>query len=267
VSFRHIGASFALIAALAGAAGSARAQEDADQALSGRHKAFSSPQHFDAEVRISPFKPDVDGDPALHGATPYAQAFGTGPRILFGLEFDWQALRIPHFGTIGPGVAVGYTAISGLAQFTQPHGPNMTTTSGETTSLNIYPFDGMAVLRVDALWREVGIPLEPYLKAGIGWSLWRASNTLGTSVYVDPTTNKSVSGTGGSIGTHFALGLGFNLNVLDQYAAKGFDEAMGVNNTYLFAEWTREDLLGLGIQSDPLRVGGTSWTFGLSFEF
>jgi hypothetical protein len=42
---------------------------------------------------------------------------------------------------------------------------------------------------------------------------------------------------------------------------------MGVNGTYLFAEWTREDYDGLGLQSDPLRVGGTNWTFGLAFEF
>jgi hypothetical protein len=40
-----------------------------------------------------------------------------------------------------------------------------------------------------------------------------------------------------------------------------------VNNTYAFAEYTRADLDGLGIQSDPLRVGGQSWTFGLAFEF
>jgi hypothetical protein len=42
---------------------------------------------------------------------------------------------------------------------------------------------------------------------------------------------------------------------------------VGVNNTYAFAEYTRADLDGLGIQSDPLRVGGQSWTFGLAFEF
>lgn len=262
--------SFAFVAALTatvGATGVARAQQDTEDVLQGRHKKFGSPQHFAAEIRVSPFKPDVDSDPALQGATPYFTSFGSNYRVLVAAEFDWQALRIPHFGTLGPGVAVGYTAMSGPAHFKTPHGPTMTTISGETTSLDIYPLDAMAVLRVDALWREVGIPFEPYVKAGMGWSLWRATNTVGTSVYVDPTTGKSVSGTGSSLGVHFALGIGFNLNVLDEYAAKGFDESMGVNGTYLFAEWTREDLAGLGIQSDPLRVGGTSWTFGLSFEF
>jgi hypothetical protein len=245
--------------------GVANAQTVSGEALGGRHRSFESPQHFAAEVRFSPFTPAIDSDPALNGAKPYEKVFGSSPRLLFSAEFDWQALRIPHFGTLGPGVAAGYTAMNANAQFTTPQ--NGTMTSGETTSLQIFPFDAMAVLRVDVLWRDLRIPLAPYVKFGLGYALWRASNTLGTSVYVDPSTGKSISGEGHSWGTHFAIGLGLNLNIFDEYAAKNFDDAMGVNNTYLFAEWTREDLSGLGFQSDPLRVGGTSWTFGLAFEF
>jgi hypothetical protein len=117
------------------------------------------------------------------------------------------------------------------------------------------------VLRADVLWREAHIPLEPYAKLGLGLAFWRASNTLGTSNF------DGVSGTGHTLGTEIALGVGLNLNVFDEYAARNFDESMGVNNTYLFAEWTRSDLTGLGVQSSALRVGGTYWTFGLSFEF
>jgi len=261
---RRTRVSFALVAALTAAAGAAHAQQDSDEALTGRHRVYASAQRFAAEVRVSPFTPAIDSDPSLHGATPYAQVFGTSPRALVALELDWQAIRFPHFGTLGPGVAVGYTAMSAPAQFATEH--NGTTISGEKTSLDIYPFDAMAVLRVDVLWRDMGIPVVPYLKAGVGVALWRAANTLGTSVYTG-SSGPSVSGEGHTLGTHFALGLGFNLNVLDEYAAKSWDEAMGVNGTYIFAEWTREDLTGLGTQSDPLRVGGTIWTFGLAFEF
>jgi hypothetical protein len=261
-----VAAFLAVVGASTLRAGIVRAQETGDL-LSGRHKSFESPQHFAAELRFSPFTPAVDSDPSLRGSTPYARAFGSSPRVLVEAEFDWQALRIPHFGTLGPGLALGYTAMSGAAQFTMPHGPSMTTMSGETTSLDIYPIDAMAVLRVDVFWHEMGIPLVPYLKAGVGYALWRATNTVGTSVYVDPNSGRSISGKGGSLGTHFALGIGLNINFLDEYAAKGFDEEVGVNGTYVFAEWTREDLAGAGIQSDPLRVGGTSWTFGLAFEF
>jgi hypothetical protein len=217
--------------------------------LQGRRKDFESPQNFAIEVRLSPYLPDVDSDPALGGKTPYQDVFGSSRRLLFGLEFDWQAARIPHLGTIGPGLGAGLLSASANAS------------SGETTSLAIYPFYAAAVLRVDALWRDLRIPFVPYAKLGVGVAFWRASNTLGTSVY------QGVSGKGHSLGPHFALGLGLDLNAFDPYAAKNFDNAMGVNSTYLFAELTREDLTGLGLQEAPLRVGGTNWTFGLAFEF
>ncbi|HEY8086433.1 MAG TPA: MXAN_2562 family outer membrane beta-barrel protein, partial [Polyangiaceae bacterium] len=117
------------------------------------------------------------------------------------------------------------------------------------------------VLRVDVLRRELRVPFVPYAKLGLGYSIWRASNTVGTSNYAGNV------GVGGSLGTELGVGLAFNLNVFDEYAAKNFDEAVGVNNTYAFAEYTRDDLDGLGIQSNPLRVGGEAWTFGIAVEF
>jgi hypothetical protein len=143
----------------------------------------------------------------------------------------------------------------------QPHGPMGILNSGESTAVEVYPFYLVAVLRADAVWRELHVPLVPYAKLGLGYSIWRATNALGTSQY-----NGQV-GVGGSIGSEFGVGLAFNLNTFDEYAAKNFDEAVGVNNTYAFAEYTRADLDGLGIQSNPLRVGGQAWTFGITVEF
>jgi hypothetical protein len=252
--------SLALIVGSLFEASGARAQ-GIDQPIGGvkRTKKESS-QNFAAEIRFAPFTPDVDSDPALKGATPFARIFGSGPSFLFSGEFDWQALRIPHFGTLGPGVGAGYVKFSGNAPFTAPQADG-SSISGETTSLEIFPFYGVLVLRADAIWRELGVPLVPYGKVGVGYALWRASNTLGTS------HAQGVVGIGHSLGTHVALGLALNLNPFDEYAAKTFDDSLGVNGTYIFAEWTREDLDGLGLQPAPLRVGGTSWTFGLAFEF
>jgi hypothetical protein len=235
------------------------AQETRQEALSGRHKAYESPQHFAFELRFSPFKPDIDSDSALQGATPYGSVFGSSPRVLVDAELDWQAARIPHLGTIGPGLAIGYTTMTDPAQFATLH--NGTLTSGENTSLEILPMYAVAVLRADVLWRELHVPLVPYAKLGVGVAYWRASNTLGTS------SAQGVKGEGHTFGAQLAVGIGFNLNVLDEYAARNFDDSMGVNNTYVFAEWTRSDLTGLWAQQSPLRVGGTYWTFGLAFEF
>jgi hypothetical protein len=240
-------------------ASSALAQETRDEPLPARHKNYESPQHFAFEFRVSAYTPDIDSDPALNGTKPFANAFGTAVRPLFAAELDWQAARIPHVGTIGPGLGVGYASMSRPAQFATLH--NNTFQSGETTSLEVFPFYAVGVLRADVLWRELHVPLVPYAKLGFGLALWRASNTLGTS------HSQGVSGLGQTVGTEFALGIGLNLNVFDEYAARNFDESMGVNNTYAFADWTRSDLTGLWAQQDPLRVGGTYWTFGLAFEF
>ncbi len=244
--------AFALGGALA--AREAGAQERQDP-LEGRHRSYESPQHFAFELRFLPYSPDIDTDPALHGATPYHTVFGSSARLMIGAEFDWQALRIPHLGTLGPGVAIGYTKMNAQATFLNGQ------QSGETTSLEIIPAYAVAVFRADVFWRDARVPLVPYAKAGVGYAIWRASNTLGTSHFNGST------GVGGSLGTQLALGVSLNLNPFDEYAARGFDEAMGVNNTYLFGELMRSDLSGLGVQSSPLRVGESSWVLGLAFEF
>ncbi|HEY1696831.1 MAG TPA: MXAN_2562 family outer membrane beta-barrel protein [Polyangiaceae bacterium] len=260
---------FAGFAPFAGAAAvlllprAACAQEDRNELLSGKHRTMESSQQFAYELRFASFEPGIDTNPSLHGETPYKTAFG-GSRLLFGMEFDWEALRIPNVGTLGPGFGIGYTKASGLATFQQPHANpdgTVSTTSGESTSLEIYPMYAVAVFRVDVLWRQVHVPLVPYAKFGIGYAIWRASNELGTSNY------NGQAGVGASLGTQLGLGLAFNLNSFDEYSAKNFDDAVGVNNTYVFAEYTRSDLDGLGIQADPMRVGGQSWTFGLTVEF
>jgi hypothetical protein len=265
--------SLGLAAALVVAAADARAQERED-VLGGRRRSFESPQHFAAELRFMPYTPDIDSEPNLHpapaapagtascatsSANPYQDVFGTSPRVMAQLEFDWQALRIPHLGTLGPGFAIGYTKMNAQATFTSKH--NGQCTSDETTSLEIVPTYLVAVFRADVIWRELHVPLVPYAKVGLGYAFWRASNTLGTS------HAQGIAGEGASLGSQLAIGVGLNLNVFDQYAAKNFDEAMGVNNTYLFGELMRSDLSGLGIQSSPLRVGESTWVAGLAFEF
>lgn len=251
-----------LAPARAFAQGDSRGSED----LTTHHKSYESPQNFAIELRLSPFTPNIDSDPSLHGCTPFADIFGTGASVLVGGEFDWQAVRIPHVGTIGPALGIGVVSFNANAPATGTRVGNCLrsggASSGENTSLSIYPGYAVAVFRADGLWKDLGIPFVPYAKAGLGAALWQASNTLGTSNF------NGDSGKGYTLGTQLALGLEFNLNVLDPYAARGFDESMGVNNTYLFAEWTDANLDGLwGVQANALRVGGTAWTFGLTWEF
>ena len=255
-----VASTVALAVLLPPAAASAEgASEEREDELGVRHHEYHSPQHFAVELRFSPYRPRIDSDPALGGGNPYATVFGQGQPVMFAAEFDWQALRIPHVGTIGPGVGVGYWSNSANAQFAMAH--NGSFTSGEQTKLELFPFYAIGVFRADVFWRDWHVPFVPYGKAGLALDLWRASNTLGTSNY------QGISGTGKSLGFVLAAGLALNLNWLDEYAAKNFDTMMGVNNTYFFAEGTYFDLSGLGLESNVLRVGDVTWTLGLAFEF
>ena len=173
------------------------------------------------------------------------------------MEFDWQALRIPNVGTLGPGIALGYTNSNGTAQRIDGGYPP----SAESTTLEILPMYLVAVFRLDVLWRQASIPFVPYVKAGIGEALWRASNTVGTSV-----APNGVVGEGHSFGTQLAAGLAFNIGILDPTSVRDLDESTGINNTYLFAEYMLSTLDGIG-QSHVLRVGSDSIVFGATFEF
>lgn len=244
-------------------AGSAHAQQSADHGgplPADRHQPAESPQNFALELRLAPYQPDVDSDPALGGRTPYADTFGPNPRLFIGAEFDWQVLRIPHFGSFGPGIGVGYTSASRPASRVDSSAP-----SGDTTSLEIFPMHAVGVLRVDALMKDFGIPFVPYAKAGLGYALWRAYTSAGT-VAVPTGPGSEVDGKGMSFGYHVAAGLAFQMDVLDPRAGKNMDSGVGINHTYAFGELMLAQLDGFGSGS-TLRVGTATWVAGLAFEF
>jgi hypothetical protein len=244
-------------AALIACARSAQAQDRSDL-LGGRHRTFESPQHFAFELRFAPYRPQIDDDPKLGGARPYEKSFGSAPRLELAAEFDWQIVRIPWVGTVGPGISAGTTSMSRPA--TKLDG----SPSASDQSLDIYPMYLVGVLRADVFMRRMGIPLVPYAKAGVGYALWRAYTTGGTSSA--PSGSGVVAGKGSSWGTQLALGLAFQLNALDPRAGRAFDESIGVNNTYFYGEWMLSSLSSFGSAS-ALRVGTSTWVMGLAFEF
>lgn len=226
------------------------------------HVAGESKQRFALEFRFSPYSPNVDEEPALvaAGKTPYKDMFGTTSRLLFAMELDYQAIRIPYLGTLGPGLSAGYTQMSDNS-FRQ--GGQRST---EETSLNIYPFYGVGVLRVDDPFRRLGFPLVPYGKFGVGYAIWTANNPGGTSSWAATPATKSVNGVGGTLGIHGAIGVSLALDILDRGAVRNLDANIGINHSYLFIEYYWSELNGLG-QNNALRVGSRSWAAGLSFEF
>jgi hypothetical protein len=242
----QVAAAFAVLAATR----EARAIELGTRATEHPHR---TAQNFALELRFSPYTPQIDEEPGLVG-TPFADTFGDKPRLYFGLELDWQTLRIPHLGTIGPGLSAGMVSMSRNVRTASGR------ESGDETSLDIYPFYGVAVLRADVLWRDLGFPLVPYAKAGVGLALWRASNTGGTADV------NGIKGKGESWGTNVALGVAFALDAIDPGASRNMDNATGINNTYVYFEQYWLSLNGFG-GGNTLRVGTATWAMGLAFEF
>jgi hypothetical protein len=222
----------------------------------GAYVPHQSAQDFALELRVNYGKPAIDSAPGLSGK-PYEQTFGSESRIGLGAEFDWQFARIPSFGSLGVGVGVGRWATSAKAV----NYIDLSAT-GDDTNLELWQFTGLGVLRVDAL-TTVGIPLVPFAKAGLGYTLWRAFGPDGTYGSRSATGSRAV---GASYGLQYSLGLALLLDQLDPSSAKNLDEATGVNNTYLFVEYTDARLQSASSGS-ALWVGGTSTTAGLALEF
>jgi hypothetical protein len=206
------------------------------------------------EARFGAYNPRVDR--SVPNGTPYADTFGDSRRYIVGLEGDWQVLRIPHLGTLGPGLGWGYTRSTGYARLTS----DKAKLSDEQTSLTIMPIYLVAVLRADVVARELHIPLVPYAKLGLGSALWWSSDGDETAYAGD------VKGTGISFGPQYALGGMFLLDILDRQTARDADVSLGINNSYIFAEWYVSELDAFG-SNKRLNAGTNTWAVGLAIEF
>jgi len=239
------------LAALAITALSSRAvagEKDASEQSWREPRILESSQRFALELRFGPYRPAIDTP--FPGQKPYENVFGSDARLAFGVEFDWQLLRIPYVGTFGPGAGWGYTHMSALARF------NTGEDSAEETNLAIMPMYGVGVLRIDELARRTAVPLVGYAKAGIGYGIYWTGNEADTQRR------------GATWGTHFALGGMFLLDSIDHRSAVEIDNEWGVNNTYVFFEWMVSNLDNFKGPRDPsaMHIGTNTWVLGIAFE-
>ncbi|HEX4335540.1 MAG TPA: MXAN_2562 family outer membrane beta-barrel protein [Polyangiaceae bacterium] len=249
---RHAVTALAALATVSSLAAGARAQEVDEYGIyreRERNTNVESPQHAAFEIRFGRYVPNIDDE--FNGATPYETTFGSKDRYIFGLEADWQLLRIPYLGTLGPGLGIGYTHFSAPA-FVTGTGAR----AGENTTLTLVPMYVLGVLRADIIARQTPVPIVPYLKLGLGSAIWRIANGGGTAK-VD-----GIAGSGLSWGPQFALGGMLLLDFFDKDSAKNLDNEVGINNSYFFMEWSASKL-GAGNQ---LEVGTSTWALGLAFE-
>lgn len=216
----------------------------------------ASPLTSSMDVRVTRYQPAIDS--AFSGkAKPYADVFGDSA-WQFGMSYDTRLWD--RFGTLSAGFGLNYWSKEGKG-VVKATGE----ASGDTTSLQVMPLSLDLVYRFDPLAERWGIPFVPYAKLGLMYNVWWMRNgvdEIATVTASDGTKQEALGATGGWHGT---LGLRFMLDVLEPQSQRSFDIEMGVNHSYLFAEYQKmtADDFGSGkslVLSDELFV------FGLAFD-
>ncbi|MHB8875802.1 MAG: MXAN_2562 family outer membrane beta-barrel protein [Myxococcaceae bacterium] len=203
------------------------------------------------EFKMGGYLPRIDSASELHGATPYADTFGSGSMLLAEIEVDRQLWR--EIGSLGVGVSVGYAEKYGWAKLDDG------TVSSERTALMVVPIKALAVYRFDYAAERWRIPLVPYAKAGLAFTPYWITKG-GKLEFVN-----GRRGAGTNWGLAGVLGLSFLLDVLEPRLARDFDSDLGVNHSYLFAEFVIQDVRSFGARTFDL--SSRHWMFGLTLEY
>jgi hypothetical protein len=245
------------------AAGPARAQAAYDDMdVEQEHAGWQgSPRNYAIEARFGLYTPAIDSEfSGKQVIKPQSFIFGNKRRPMWQLEFDWEVFQ--EFGTLALGGVVGYYKENASACVQSA----LTTTgecqpSGDNTSLRLIPLAALVVYRFDVLAEQWKIPLVPYGKAGLNYTIWTITDGNGNI----PSAGGG-HGQGGTMGWQASVGLALQLDFLDPSTARGFDSDSGVNHTYAFFELDTIQSSGLGTKN-ALHVGDNTWFAGLMFEF
>lgn len=274
-----LAASLALCAAATAAAADTASSNDVDMSAPGRSNVpapafessssklkgrndFSS-QDMAVEFRFGPYKPRVDESEGLK-PPQYENFFGDKTRFQVGFEVDWQIWRAPHVGTLGVGAGWGITRMSGNNKLPDGVENQPPQNIQQETTFTIMPMYGVGVLRVDVLSHDYGIPIVGYGKFGLAVAPWWINNGIDTASFCTPETPDTqhcIKGRDTSFGTQAALGAMLSLDWLEPSAGAELDNTMGINNTYIFFEWSVSNYGG-----KQMNVGSNTWVTGFAFE-
>lgn len=211
-----------------------------------------SPIQWQVELKAGPYKPSIDGEFA--NAHPFETIYGESPVGLAMVEVGLQVYRGP----------IGVLAISGAFGFSSDEGtsldPETNTKPGDATTFNVAPTQLSLVYEMNALQQEFEIPLVFFGKGGVDYWLWwvRDAND-------EIAAYEGAEAMGGTMGWHAGGGVRLLLDWLDPGSAQSFDQDIGVNNSYLFAEYTHARVDDFG-SATSFRLGNDILLFGLSFE-
>jgi len=186
--------------------------------------------------------------------------FGGGTRYLYQAELDYAILQ--RWGSLSLGARLGYFRESANAFLQNSDGTTSQDRSADVTRLTVMPIALLLSYRLDVFAERWGIPLVPFAKVGLNYSLWKVTDGNGEV----PTFGSGKRGAGGTPGWQCSAGLAFQLDVLDPSSMRSLDMETGINHFYLVAEFSHLDAHGLGL-SRKLRLSDDLLSVGLLAEF
>jgi len=210
---------------------------------------LASPRTGAVELKLGSYLPSIDEEEGV--GSPYADTFD-GSMLLF--EVEIERFFYQGIGTAGVGLSVGYAEKYGNAKET-----GSGNVAAEITALKVLPVRLSALYKFDYAAFRYGIPLVPYVEAGLVYIPWWINK--GTEYE----TVAGSTGKGGRYGYGFTAGISFMLDVLEPRFARDFDSDSGVNHSYLFAEYTRATVDNFG--GAGLNLSSRNWMFGLAFDY
>ncbi|WNG15616.1 MXAN_2562 family outer membrane beta-barrel protein [Cystobacter fuscus] len=243
-------------------------------ALPGQAQEYSdaptqSPRGGSVELRLGSYRPRVDAEEGL-GGTPFKDIYGEGRWWLFELEL--QRFFYQGIGTAGVSLSGGYAEKYGYALQKDRQTP-----SAERAGFHVIPLHLRGVYRFDYPAFQWGFPLIPYVKPGLVFIPWWATKggkldeapakdavEGGEGVEGSPAV-AARKGTGVRFGWEVAVGLSFMLDVLEPRFARDFDSDMGINHSYIFAEYTYSKVNSFG--QPGLNLSDSYWMFGLALDY
>jgi hypothetical protein len=203
------------------------------------------------EFKLSPYMPLIDR-PFTATTGPYQTILGGGPMLMGEVEFDYQFFQ--KMGSLAVGFSGGYAEKYGRAVDAETLAP-----TSQATGLKLVPLKALVVYRFDWLSLKQDVPLVPYAKGAFVVMPWWVLN--GNEIEV----SDGLRGAGVSYGVAGVFGLAFTLDFLDPRLARDLDTSLGVNHSYLFAEFTVQEMGLFSPQS--IDLSSRHWMFGLGFEF
>ena len=227
------------------------------------------PPKWMAGFKIGPYTPAIDSMSGVQrneaGQGPYQAMFG-GYAIMPTIEVDrflWS-----DFGQLGVGLSVSYMrklahpyVVPTPANGIDPLSPDRPRSDGDTTGFHMIPIQATAIYRFSYLDDAYGVPIVPYVRAGLGYYVWFATLDGNLSNLSDA-NDKAY---GASVGLVGAAGIAIRAERIDADAARAMRDA-GIDHISFYGEINAGWVDSFG-QSSKLDVGGTTWFAGINFEF